>query len=82
MIDATVATLLRNGSFAPPTLTDGQIKAEMILYDMEEERFLMEFPELALAHTNTTRVDATLYDIFRPDISVEEFDEETVAQAV
>jgi hypothetical protein len=63
MIDAATAGLLGN-TMAPPTLSEGQIQAEKILYEMEEDRFFLEFPDVAVRYDRrTARVDAGVFDV-------------------
>jgi len=76
MIDAATAQLLRSRP-APPTLTDGQIKAELIFYEMEEDRFFLEFPDVAAAHRRTLLGKVPTMDC-SPRI---EFEEEEILQA-
>lgn len=64
MIDAAVAESLRTKTVVPHTMTQGEIEAYKILYELEEDRFFLEFPEV-VAHRNwTLRTDAGIFDDF------------------
>jgi hypothetical protein len=78
MIDAATYNIL-SAKTGPPTLTDGQIKAELILYEMEEDRFYLEYPDVAIAHRRML-LDIAARAIEAINVDLTE-DEEEILQA-